>query len=66
MTIYLATVTCSLGALLLPRTDAWGAVIILAIVFCMLALVGVLESLTGQKLPAATDSETSSPKANEI
>lgn len=47
ITIYLATVTCSLGALLLPRTDLWGAVIVLTIVFCMLALVGVLESLTG-------------------
>ena len=47
ITIYLATVTCSLGALLLPRTDIWGAVIVLSIVFCMLALVGVLESLTG-------------------
>ena len=46
ITIYLATVTCSLGALLLPRTDIWGAVIVLSIVFCMLALVGVLESLT--------------------
>ncbi len=47
ITIYLATVTCSLGALLLPRTDIWGAAIVLSIVFCMLALVGVLESLTG-------------------
>ena len=47
ITIYLATVTCSLGALLLPRTDIWGAVIVMSIVFCMLALVGVLESLTG-------------------
>ena len=47
ITIYLATVTSSLGALLLPRTDIWGAVIVLSIVFCMLALVGVLESLTG-------------------
>lgn len=47
ITIYLATVTCSLGALLLPRTDIWGAVIVLSIVFCMLALVGILESLTG-------------------
>jgi len=47
VTIYLATITCSLGALLLPRTDFWGAAIVLAIVLCMLALVGVLESLTG-------------------
>lgn len=47
ITIYLATVTCSLSALLLPRTDVWGALIVLSIVFCMLALVAVLESLTG-------------------
>lgn len=47
ITIYLATVTCSLGALLLPRTDLWGAILVLSIVLCMLALVGVLESLTG-------------------
>ena len=47
ITIYLATVTCSLGALLLPRTDVWGAMIVITIVFCMLALVGVLESLIG-------------------
>jgi UDP-GlcNAc:undecaprenyl-phosphate/decaprenyl-phosphate GlcNAc-1-phosphate transferase len=49
ITIYLATVTCSLGALLLPRTDVWGALIVLAIVACMLALVAVLESLSGVK-----------------
>ena len=47
VTIYLATITCSLGALLLPRTDMWGALIVLAIVVCMLGLVAVLESLTG-------------------
>ena len=47
VTIYLATITCSLGALLLPRTDFWGAVIVIAIVLCMLSLVAVLESLTG-------------------
>lgn len=47
ITIYLATITCSLGALLLPRTDFWGALIILVIVLCMLALVAVLENLTG-------------------
>ena len=45
ITIYLATVTCSLGALLLPRTDFWGAAIVVFIVFCMLALIAVLESL---------------------
>lgn len=45
MAIYLATLTCSLGALLLPRTDLVGAAIILAIVICMLLLVGTIEGL---------------------
>lgn len=45
-TIYLATLTCSLGALLLPRTDWIGAGIVIAIVLAMLALIGLLESLT--------------------
>jgi UDP-GlcNAc:undecaprenyl-phosphate GlcNAc-1-phosphate transferase len=45
-TIYLATITCSLGALILPRTDLVGAAIVLAIVVAMLALIAVLESLT--------------------
>jgi UDP-GlcNAc:undecaprenyl-phosphate/decaprenyl-phosphate GlcNAc-1-phosphate transferase len=48
-TIYIATLTCSLGALLLPRTDWLGASIVIAIVLCMLLLVGVLESLTGKR-----------------
>mgnify|MGYP003339637696 CR=1 FL=1 len=45
-TIYLATITCSLGALLLPRTDWIGAGLVLLIVFSMLGLIAVLESLT--------------------
>ncbi len=45
-TIYLATLTCSLGALILPRTDLVGAGIVILIVLAMLALIAVLESLT--------------------
>lgn len=45
-TIYLATLTCSLGALILPRTDWIGAGIVISIVLAMLALIGLLESLT--------------------
>ena len=45
-TIYLATLTCSLCALILPRTDWIGAGIVIAIVLAMLALIGLLESLT--------------------
>lgn len=43
LTIYLATLCCSMGALLLPRTDPLGAIIIVAIVVCMLCLVAILE-----------------------
>jgi len=45
-TIYLATVTCSLGALILPRTDWIGAGLVLLIVLAMLGLIVVLESFT--------------------
>ncbi|MCA9190282.1 MAG: undecaprenyl/decaprenyl-phosphate alpha-N-acetylglucosaminyl 1-phosphate transferase [Planctomycetales bacterium] len=44
LTIYLATATCSIGALLLPRvTDLWGAAIVVVSTILVLALVGVLE-----------------------
>ncbi|MFM2219592.1 MAG: putative undecaprenyl-phosphate N-acetylglucosaminyl 1-phosphate transferase [Planctomycetota bacterium] len=48
-TIYLATVTCSLGALILPRTDWIGAGLVLLIVLAMLGLIIVLESFTKKK-----------------
>jgi UDP-GlcNAc:undecaprenyl-phosphate GlcNAc-1-phosphate transferase len=43
--IYLATITCSLGAILLPRTDWVGAVLVLFIVICMLFLVSQIEGI---------------------
>jgi UDP-GlcNAc:undecaprenyl-phosphate GlcNAc-1-phosphate transferase len=45
LTIYLATATCSLSALLLPRVDTLGAVLIVIGTGLILALVGVLESV---------------------
>ena len=49
LTIYLATATCGLGALLLHRVDdAFGAGIILLLVGCVLVLVGILET-TGRR-----------------
>ncbi len=42
--IYLLTVTCGLGALLLHRVDRVGAVIVLLLVFCVLCLIALLES----------------------
>ncbi len=45
LTIYLATATCSCGALLLPRVDAIGAGLVILIICLVLALVQVLESV---------------------
>ena len=44
LTIYLATATCGLGALLLHQVDAIGAILVLLLVASTLLLVGVLES----------------------
>lgn len=44
LTIYLATATCGLGALLLPRVDWIGAIIVSAIVLCAMGLIRILES----------------------
>lgn len=43
LTIYLATTTCALGALLLHQVNAAGALVILLLVASMLLLVGILE-----------------------
>jgi UDP-GlcNAc:undecaprenyl-phosphate GlcNAc-1-phosphate transferase len=44
LTIYLTTATCGLGALLLHKVDRTGAVIIMLLVGCILALIGILET----------------------
>jgi UDP-GlcNAc:undecaprenyl-phosphate GlcNAc-1-phosphate transferase len=49
LTIYLATATCGLGALLLHQVDSIGAGLILSLVACTLLLVGVLESTGGRR-----------------
>jgi UDP-GlcNAc:undecaprenyl-phosphate GlcNAc-1-phosphate transferase len=48
LTIYLATATCGLGALLLHQVETSGACVILLLVGCVLVLVGVLET-TGRR-----------------
>ncbi len=45
LTIYLATATCSLGALLLPRIDLFGASLVVLSTLLVLGLVTVLESV---------------------
>jgi len=44
LTIYLATATCGLGALLLHQVEMSGACIIILLVGCVLVLVGILET----------------------
>jgi len=44
LTIYLATVTCGLGALLLHQVNGAGACVVLLLVGCVLVLVGILET----------------------
>ncbi len=44
LTIYLATAACGLGGLALQEASLYGAVFVLLMVFCMLALVGILET----------------------
>jgi UDP-GlcNAc:undecaprenyl-phosphate GlcNAc-1-phosphate transferase len=44
LTIYLTTLTCGLGALLLRRVDTLGAGIVLLGAACILALIAILEA----------------------
>jgi UDP-GlcNAc:undecaprenyl-phosphate GlcNAc-1-phosphate transferase len=47
LTIYFATITCGLAALLLNRTDGLGAILIGMLVASILGLIAVLENVTG-------------------
>jgi UDP-GlcNAc:undecaprenyl-phosphate/decaprenyl-phosphate GlcNAc-1-phosphate transferase len=49
LTIYLATATCGLGALLLRQLDQFGAAVVLLMVACTLTLVGILETVGRRK-----------------
>lgn len=44
LTIYLVTATCGLAGMVLGRTDLGGALLVLAIVGCMLGIVRIMES----------------------
>jgi UDP-GlcNAc:undecaprenyl-phosphate GlcNAc-1-phosphate transferase len=50
LTIYLTTATCGLGALLLHRVDGVGAVIIVLMIVCILALIALIESTARRTL----------------
>ena len=49
LTIYLATATCGLGALLLRQLNAFGASVVMLMVACTLALVAILETVGRRK-----------------
>ena len=49
LTIYLATATCGLGALLLHQVDRFGAARRALVVACTLVLVAVLETARERK-----------------
>lgn len=51
--IHLLTATCGLGALLLARTDLPGALLVAAMVGCILALIGLIELTARRRLKAA-------------
>ncbi len=50
LTIYLTTATCGLGALLLNRVDAVGALVIVLMIVCILGLIAILETTARRKM----------------
>lgn len=50
LTIYLTTATCGLGALLLHRLDLVGAIVVIAMIVCVLLLIAILETSARRKL----------------
>jgi UDP-GlcNAc:undecaprenyl-phosphate GlcNAc-1-phosphate transferase len=50
LTIYLTTATCGLGALLLHRVDWTGAILVVLLIVCVLALIALIESTARRKL----------------
>lgn len=49
LTIYLTTATCGLGAFLLHQVNTAGAVIVLLLVACVLAIIAILEATARHK-----------------
>jgi UDP-GlcNAc:undecaprenyl-phosphate GlcNAc-1-phosphate transferase len=55
LTIYLTTAACGLGALLLHQVNLAGAVTVLALVGCLLAVIGILETTARRKVRSPHD-----------
>jgi UDP-GlcNAc:undecaprenyl-phosphate GlcNAc-1-phosphate transferase len=50
LTIYLTTATCGLAGLLLHQVNAAGAVLIVLLVVCILAVIGIIETAARRKV----------------
>jgi UDP-GlcNAc:undecaprenyl-phosphate GlcNAc-1-phosphate transferase len=50
LTIYLTTAACGLGALLLHQVNEGGAVIVVLLIACLLAVIAILEMTARRKL----------------
>jgi UDP-GlcNAc:undecaprenyl-phosphate GlcNAc-1-phosphate transferase len=50
MTIYLTSAACGLGALVLHQVDVAGALIVLSMIGCLLAVIAILETTARRKL----------------
>ncbi len=61
LTIYLATAACGLGAILLHQVNAFGAGVILLLVFCMLCLIAILEATGRRQLRRGRNGRRESP-----
>lgn len=57
-TIHLLTATCGLGALLLHRLDLLGAIIVTAIVGCVLALIALIELTARRRMRSLQNHES--------
>jgi UDP-GlcNAc:undecaprenyl-phosphate GlcNAc-1-phosphate transferase len=50
LTIYLTSAACGLGALLLHQVNLAGAIVVVALIACLLAVIAILETTARRKL----------------
>jgi UDP-GlcNAc:undecaprenyl-phosphate GlcNAc-1-phosphate transferase len=50
LTIYLTSAACGLGALVLPQVDLGGAIIVVLVIACLLAVIAILETTALRKM----------------
>lgn len=64
-TIHLLTATCGLGALLLHRLDIFGALIVTAIILCVLSLIGLIELTARRRVRSIQETAAASQEKSE-